>query len=160
MKHGPSQSQTLPVVLTALVLLTGAGLWLGWPRYYRPCGHKMSWLELHYPEKFGGQHFCMGRGVIHDLEGLHRARDAYLKHHDGEEATSILTVVMANLYEFPFRDPECYHLECSGSGADWVCRVARTMYLPGNYVMTADGRIFFSQDHPATAADVPLEKLR
>ena len=143
------------MLLTAVVLVSCAAGLLFVPILRLPCGHKESVYAHYYPRKDGMRHFCVARGVRHDLDELHRARNTYRKNH-GAEIPSLQALANESYYELPYRDPECYHLECSGSGGSWVCRVARTDQIPGYYLMTSTGTIYFSEHHPATTQDVKL----
>jgi hypothetical protein len=145
------------MMLTLLVLLGCVSLAALVPIYRLPCGHKESIYARYFPKKNGTPHFCIARGLIHDLQELDRARKTYWKRNNAE-VPSLQVLAQQSYYEYPYRDPECYHLECSGSGPSWTCRVASTDQIPGYYLMTTDGRIYFNEAHPPTLEDVKLSR--
>ena len=127
------------------------------PLYRLSCGHKETIYEHYFPKPDGMRHFCSGVGLLIDLRSLQSAHQDYLLTHD-REFTSLqeLTKEPNSRYEYPFRDPECYHLEWSGRGKDWQCHVERTSWVAGYFLMTESGTIYFNERRPATTKDEVL----
>jgi hypothetical protein len=123
-------------------------------RVYRPCGHKESLYERYFPCV---THCCFAGGLVTDLNGIYFAQVAHHADH-GRYAPSLAALLEARYYEAMPGGSQYYALDLAVTPDDWHCTVSRTARLPGYYLLTSDGTIYFSEDHPATTTDLVLSR--
>jgi hypothetical protein len=144
---------TVLIILSLTVLVASAALLFA-PLMRLPCGHRGSMASRLWPVgPFG--HSCDQQELIKALRYLHQQGEKYWDQ-----------IVIYYAMDKDRRPPQAPYdfvallendwMAFSGAGKDWQCHVAREPDFPGYYLMTSDGTIYFSEDHPATTHDEVL----
>jgi len=146
-----------PILVIALLLavLMGCAALLLAPAVHRPCGHKESLLARRYPQWFA-PHSCIARQVVNTLHKLHDG--------GGEKMLVNGKVPRARWHGRGYPSPvnmwddmefalSSSYTTFTGTGPLWQVHLEKRPHLAGYYLMTADGVVHFSADHPATLED-------
>ena len=122
----------------------------------RVCGHERNvWNELN---PFGATHCCYAGSLVSELCSIHSAQRTYEGEH-GIFATQFSQ--LTNEYGlWASKRSRLYEISILTNGYDWSLVVPRSQYLPGHYLMTSDGRLYFREDTPATTNDSLLSHAR
>ena len=114
---------------------------------YEGCGRSRDFLnELNLLSRHS--HSCTSCILVHELWTIEAAQEVYRIEH-GQYAASLAEL---NLNEVP--DPEIFRFRTKGS--DWYIEVEKSDRFAGNYLLTSDGRLYFSPTAPATQSDIVL----
>jgi hypothetical protein len=122
----------------------------------RACGHERNALNELNP--FRATHCCHAGKLIGDLDSIHFAERIHMKEH-GVLATH-LTELTNEFGLGVSKTSRLYAISIVTNGSDWSLVVPRTEYLPGHYLMTSDGSLYFRKDAPASTNDTCLSHFR
>ncbi len=135
--------------------------WTAWNRpsnlELRPCGHPRDLFagitkNLPIPH---AHHGCFAMGVVTELKILEAAQAV---HFDNQGAYARTLGELTN--ELGIKLGTGYTLNMVSDGTNWSATVDQTAGLPGNYLLSSDGTIYFSQRTPVTSNDVVLRSYR
>jgi len=125
------------------------------PLHRAACGHKIPLAAVWFPKRL--PHHCECGAVLQQMQLIRDDYARFMPH--GPPDSTLHTAdygVTIGATSVPI------HINYSGpnfSGKPfWECRVKRASILPGNYLMTADGVTYFSEDHEPTTHDPVLPK--
>jgi len=111
-------------------------------KVYRFCGHTQS-LYNKYVKSTMKTHCCHAGRLISELNGLYLGEKLFYKD-NGHYATSLVELV--NYCSFLPQAKQYYTLNFEATTSNWQCMVFKTQYLPGNYWLTSDGKIYFNEN--------------
>lgn len=122
---------------------------------YRPCGHKQSLGEKYFPRFiYCATHCCRAGVLVSDLTSIYCAEQMY--HEEmGRYSRNLADLEGLALISSTHIGRD-YSLVLSGTSLSWQCAVFKNSDLPGHYLLTSDGYIYFSEDRAATTKDVVL----
>lgn len=144
-----NRGNTLVFTLLGLAVAAIVGLCFA-PLTLRRCGHPGSLFNRWLPQ--WDHHDCAGLEAGADLWDIYDLVETCRKEH-GHVKDSLFDMVPWRSH----RDPR-YEFVYTHKGDDWQVSVAKTVDLPGWYLMTSDGdgKVHFNKTGPATTQDILL----